>query len=497
MAAQFTCPECHEPLKSTTVGKQVECDVCGAVVTVGTNTAATKTAPPAVKTEQPAARPASGGPEAEAAEKTRPETVSDRRSEERSSRRSAPAARRRYDDDDDDDVPRPQRRRSGASYNTCIILSMVVGGGGLLVLIAGGAILAMVIRAARRPASPPAAVAPNQPGPQQPQPQPPQPPPTIAGHEWLKFTAPDGRCHVDMPGRPLQVALPQPKQDRVHFALDHFATRMTFAVTYYDLPVLTGTADQMARAERDAHLTALGGGRSVSERGMKMGVFPGLETQIEDNNKNVYTQRFYVVQSGGTNRVYQFMAGGPGNDPNRDAANRFLNSAVVVTVKGGPVANLVIPEGEWSVSRPADGACVFTMPGRPEMSREGDTTRYQLKREKEGMRFEVNYSEHAVANQAQAWKLYNDEAIKLRDCLKMEMRGTNWRERAVPRPVAYREAHIRGAGNESCVMRVYFRRINNKTRIYRLIVTGPNLSPDRGDAAKFVRSFQHDTKTKF
>jgi hypothetical protein len=135
MSASFNCPECHEPLKSTTVGKQVECDVCGATVTVGTE-------------------PASP------ADKARPAAVTERRNE-RSSARTA-ARRRRDDDDDEDDLPPPRRRTSGAGMTTCLVVGGVLGGVALLLLVIGGSVLTVLVRAVRRaPAPEQATVAPG------------------------------------------------------------------------------------------------------------------------------------------------------------------------------------------------------------------------------------------------------------------------------------------------------------------------------------------------
>jgi hypothetical protein len=145
-------------------------------------------------------------------------------------------------------------------------------------------------------------------------------------------------------------------------------------------------------------------------------------------------------------------------------------------------------------SRPAGAGCILRAPGTLALSKEADGKKhYELKREKEGIRFELSYFDVLAATPGAARKARDDAANELRDALKAKLNGTVTERASGTR----REALVRGPGNETCVMRVSYRRVGGTTRIYQLIVSGPNLSLDTGDAAKFIRSLRPDPKVRF
>jgi hypothetical protein len=137
---------------------------------------------------------------------------------------------------------------------------------------------------------------------------------------WTKFSSPEGRFAVLMPGQPLREE--QSKDTRVGKVLMRFFTvgseKGLFIVAYADYEI--GGVKQELDANRDSFLKGMKA-TLVSESDIKLQENPGREIRAERDQLSIRS-RIYLVGK----RYYQLVTITPATLPGSLEADRFLTS---------------------------------------------------------------------------------------------------------------------------------------------------------------------------
>ena len=138
--------------------------------------------------------------------------------------------------------------------------------------------------------------------------------------EWKKFSSPEGRFNVLMPGRPLREE--ESKETLRGKVVMHFFTvgseKGVFVVAYADYAM--SDAKRELDANRDSFLKGMKA-TLIAESDIKLQENPGREIKAARDNLSIRS-RIYLV--GG--RYYQIVAVTPATLPANLEAERFLNS---------------------------------------------------------------------------------------------------------------------------------------------------------------------------
>jgi hypothetical protein len=150
-----------------------------------------------------------------------------------------------------------------------------------------------------------------------------------------------------------------------------------------------------------------------------------------------------------------------------------------------------IPDAEWRDFAPAGGRFSARFPGTPApapLVGPGSVTKYMLQRPHENKVFVVLYSDAPDAPDPQG--TLQLAANLERDNLVRATRGAPVVDKAITLG-AYpgREFQIR-TGREFFISRLFFVRAGKGGRLYQLMIGGPGIKPDAGDAARFFNSFK-------
>ena len=145
--------------------------------------------------------------------------------------------------------------------------------------------------------------------------------------EWKRFSPKDGKCSVEMPGKPVEAPVQELKVGDGTSKLHLFILETNGGKTGYGLGVADFTAandEVSAKALQTAQqgtATALKG-KVVSERTMKLGKYPGREFTLDLPDGNQYRGRLFMVEG----RLYQVITLGSKDFVNSTDARAFLYS---------------------------------------------------------------------------------------------------------------------------------------------------------------------------
>jgi hypothetical protein len=176
-------------------------------------------------------------------------------------------------------------------------------------------------------------------------------------------------------------------------------------------------------------------------------------------------------------------------------AQRSLADAQAAVNAAKDVKNPMKAEGiadaEWRDFAPAGGRFSVRVPGSPALTPlpgPGGPTKYMLQRPAENKVFVVLYSDAPEVPSPQ--DLLRRTAQLERDNLVKVSGGTAVAERDVTvGPHPGREVQVRNPA-EFFVSRFVFVKSGRGGRLYQLLVGGPGINPDAGDAARFLGSFK-------
>lgn len=146
--------------------------------------------------------------------------------------------------------------------------------------------------------------------------------------EWTKFSSPEGRFSVLMPGRPLSDEQSKETPDG-QVVMRFFTARAgtgIFIVAYADYNM--GEAKQELDANRDSFLRGMKA-TLVSESDIKLQENPGREIKAERDQLSIRS-RIYLVGK----RYYQMVTITPATLPGNLEADKFLISFELATAEG-------------------------------------------------------------------------------------------------------------------------------------------------------------------
>jgi hypothetical protein len=151
---------------------------------------------------------------------------------------------------------------------------------------------------------------------------------------------------------------------------------------------------------------------------------------------------------------------------------------------------------QWKLTQPAGSRCAFQVPGDAQETKNGDETRYEVKKDKPKFQFEVAYAD-LNGSPEQASKALAHQSKALRD--KMAAEGGNKGFSSGPYLTPdFLGSHIyrQKADGTTTIVRLLLDATGKKPRLYRIAVTGSNLTSLAGDAKKFLDSFKIESPTK-
>lgn len=150
--------------------------------------------------------------------------------------------------------------------------------------------------------------------------------------QWTKFSSPEGRFSVLMPGRPVREE--QSKDTSVGKVVMHFFTTRTqtgiFVVAYADYAI--SEPKRELDANRDTFIKGMKA-TLVSESDIKLLEHPGREIKAERDQLSIRS-RIYLVG----NRYYQMVTITPATLPGNLEADKFLTSFELVRRAATPAA---------------------------------------------------------------------------------------------------------------------------------------------------------------
>jgi hypothetical protein len=329
MTIRLTCTECKKSLKvpEAALDKKVQCPACGARFIARPDAdppAETGFSPlPNLELDEPPRKAAP--PEKEPAEPVVLDEVEVVEVAEEPIRRARRPARLREDEPEEVEPvrgrSRPRKEKSGKG----LLLACLAGGLFLVLVVCGGVGFAVYRLVAW----------------------------DYAESDWKDLAPPGSRCHVLMPGTPVETTSVQAGMQVHKFLLTGKWRRPEFVLLYFDLPPhLPGMTflETYADAESKVLVNAIPGGRVILRQSIAIGNIPGREFHIEAPNKEIAITRIYLVRSGaGPERIYELMTGGPKIAPDTGIAAKFFNS---FTLDGTAPATPVHPTPNNSAPRP-------------------------------------------------------------------------------------------------------------------------------------------------
>lgn len=147
--------------------------------------------------------------------------------------------------------------------------------------------------------------------------------------EWKRFRPKNGRCAVEMPGKPTA----QPPQDISQggfksklymFLLEAPDGKTAYGLGYSDFPADTLPDEKLKEVLEAAQKGTEKGLKAevVTDRELRLGKYPGREFTLELPGGNYYRARLFIVEG----RLYQVIALGPKKFIDGPDAKVFLYS---------------------------------------------------------------------------------------------------------------------------------------------------------------------------
>jgi hypothetical protein len=145
--------------------------------------------------------------------------------------------------------------------------------------------------------------------------------------EWKRFSPKDGKCSVEMPGKPVAQPVQELKvgdgTSKLHlFILETNGGKTGYGLGFADFPAATDEVAAKALETAQAGTATALKGKVASERTMKLGKYPGREFTLDLPDGNQYRGRLFMVEG----RLYQVIALGPKEFITGTDARAFLYS---------------------------------------------------------------------------------------------------------------------------------------------------------------------------